>query len=434
MKIEREILEDKLKDIIKDYAKNRKVVQQVTQELINKNMLEGDISSIFKFTTPISNVNDFVLYVFTKAMFKATKEIRIDPTTYFTKIEIEDGDKWKQETIKEQDKEPVVFRDCIKINNNTWLTTVTNKDLYNMFNVRTLVYNVKTQRPLITREKANGNIIERIDINPKAVHEIESLIKEDLFIPDPFTINALYNENLNMEENEKARTVTFFSGELNLTDGNHRMRGEFKALVNNPTLIRNIPILLTRLTEERAKDYIFQKSQHNPLNADFKKTINPTRLSNQIIDFLNTEKKSLLKGRITKDSSQLKAKGSKAVVEFNTLADSIDLTFNPKQQTELFAMNKFIMNGLNHIINVFDILLKDYSEAKTWCMYICMLYAIKDMDDWETILDNLLLDIDIKDVQFKAINKVSVKNIMAEIKPLLPIEESDEEGVDENGE
>ena len=432
MKIEREILEDKLKDIIKEYGRSRNVTQQVTNELLNKNMIEGDVTGLFKLTTPpISSVNQFVLYAFTKALFVATKESKINPTDYFTKIEIEDGDKWKNSVAKtEKDGEPVVFRDCIKINENTWLTSLTNQEMFNLFNVRTLVYNVKTQRPLKVSER-NGKIIERIDINPTAVHEIETLISEDLFIPDPFTINAMYNENLNMEVDEKSKTITFYSGELNLTDGNHRMRGEFKALVKNPNLVRNIPILLTRLTEDRAKDYIFQKSQHNPLNEKFKKTINPGRLSNQVIEFLNTEKKSLLRGKIAKDSTMLKSAGSKAVVEFNTLADTIDFTFAPKEQSELFALNMYIMNGLNHIIHVFSNLLKEHSEPKIWCIYICMLYLVDDAEDWEKSLDDLLTDVNIDKIPFKAINKIGVRNVVAELKKFVPLT-SKYKGADNN--
>lgn len=207
MRVEREILEDKLKDIIKEYGRNRKVTQQVTNELQNKNMVEGDISGIFKLTTPISSVNDFVLYAFTKALFNATKEIKINPIDYFTKVEIEDGDKWKQEVVgKISENESIIFNPIIKINNNVWMTVKTVQELYDMFNNRVLVYNVKTQRPLRITER-NGKIIEKIDINQNSVHEMENLMLEDLYFPDPLTINALNNESLDMEENDKNKSL-----------------------------------------------------------------------------------------------------------------------------------------------------------------------------------------------------------------------------------
>lgn len=427
MIIEREILEDKLKDVISESARNRKIVQQVTQELNNKNMLDGDISGLFKFSTPISSVNDFVLYAFTKALFHATKNQNINPSDYFTKIEIEDGDKWKQEVIaKVKDKQPVIFSPVVRVNNNTWMTVKTVKELYDLFNVRTLVYNVKTQRPLKISER-NGKIIERIDINHNSVSEMESLMSDDLYFPDPLTINALMNETLDMEENEKNMSVIFNSGELDLTDGWHRLRAYFKVLVKNPNLDMNVPILLTRHTEERAKEYIYQKSKHNPINKEFVKTINPSRLSNQIVDFLNTEKKSLLRGKITKDNAMLRGMGKKSVVLFNTLADVIDLTFNPKEQSELFKMNKFIMNGLNHIASIYDDLIKEVCDDKVWVTYICLLYLIKDMEDWESILDDVLLNIDTNHVILKAINRVGIKSVINYLKPLLP-EIEEEEG------
>jgi len=426
---EREILEDKLKNLITEYARNRKVVTNITKELLNKNLDEGFTASIFKAQTPISSVNEFVLYAICKAFFKATNEEMINPERYFTKIEIEDGDKWKQEVIIEiKDEEPIIFSPIIPINNNSWLTVKTISELYGMFNIRKLVYNVKTQRPLSVRE-VNGKIIERININNNSVHQIENMIIEDLFIPDPLTINALLNESLVLEVNEKNNNITFFSGELDLTDGWHRLRGMFKALSKNPSLgDYRVPIQLTRLTEERAKDYIHQKSKHNPISEKYTKTLDPNRLSNQVVEFLNTETKSLLRGKITKDSAMLKAKNSKAVVEFNTLADTIDYTFNIKEQTDLYNANKYIMNGLNHIISK----LKEPTEIKIWCIYVCILYTIRDYQDWEDILDDILSNINYNIIEFKNLNKITILNMVKEINKLLPEDiEEDELGEDE---
>ena len=90
------------------------------------------------------------------------------------------------------------------------------------------------------------------------------------------------------------------------------------------------------------------------------------------------------------------------------------------------------MNGLNHIIHVFRNLLKEHSEAKIWCIYICMLYLVDNADDWEKLLDDLLTEVNIDNIPFKATNKIAIRNVLSEIKKYLP-ETNNNKGVEDDG-
>jgi hypothetical protein len=56
------------------------------------------------------------------------------------------------------------------------------QEINELFNRRVLTYNPETQRPL-KRKEFNDKIIERIDVNPKAVKKIKNLILKGGFIP-----------------------------------------------------------------------------------------------------------------------------------------------------------------------------------------------------------------------------------------------------------
>lgn len=419
MIIEREILEDKLKDLIIENAKNRNVKKNITNILKEKNLDEGYISSIFKFQTSVAQVNQSILYVFTKAMFEATKNEKINPKNYFTELQIEEGDKWTYK-IKEKikDEEPIKFTPCVKINNYTWLTRMTVRDAYNFFESRKLVYNVKTQRPLQIK-KINERIVPRLNTNSNAIDKMKRLMAKDLYFPDPITINMLVNESLNYKENENDMSVIMYAGELNAIDGWHRLRSYFLTLVENMDWEEYIPVQLMMLTEDRAIDYIFQKSQHNPIDKEYIDSINPEKLSNQVVEFLNSERKSMLRGRITKNEAELKSSNKEYIINFNTLSNSIDLTFNPQEQTELFGLSKYMMEGFNHIINIFNNLLNEEYDEKKWCVYTCLLYLIKDSEDWKGLLDDILLDLNVDNIVFKTVNKFNIKNITTYIKDML---------------
>jgi hypothetical protein len=422
MIINREVLEEKLENVISAYAKDRKVVQKVTKELSQRNILSGDVLSIFKLNTPLLSLSSSFLYCFTKTLFNATQEHNINPAKYFTALEIETSEKWTQETTKETDKYPVVFTNAVKIQDNVWLTKISAKDLINMFSQGVLTYNPETQRPL-KRKEINDKIIERIDVNPKAVNKIKDLILTNRFIPNCITINVLQDSDAQLEENSKEQQVVVYSGNINLSDGFHRYRGIAKALLENPTLEYTSGVLLTHFDMEKAKDYIYQEQQHNPINKEYTKTLNPDKMANQVVDKINEKKDSLLKGKITKDVIMIKMK--KALVPYNVLADTIELTFNPDDTKSIVKTNTTLINGLNTIIEFNDSLLDSAVNIKYWVTYTCLIYCASKTNQDELSMDiseiyqEVLSKINFEQIEIKTINKNVIKHIVAMINSIL---------------
>lgn len=409
---DREELENILEKMISAYAKDRKVVQKVTKELNKRNVLDGDVLSIFKLNTPISSLSLSFLYCFTQELFDATQEHKLDPEKHFTQLEIETADKWSQEVKTEEDKYPVVFKNVIKIQDNVWLTKLSAQELVDMFSKRILTYNPETQRPL-KRKEFNDKIIERIDVNPKAVKKIKDLILKNNFIPNCITINVLEDSDAQIEEDLKEQSVIVYSGSINLTDGYHRFRGLVKALLENPNLEYTTGVLLTYFDVEKAKDYIFQEQQHNPINYEYTKSINPDKISNQVVVKINEKKDSLLRGKITKDSIMLKT--GQALVLHNILSDAIDLTFNPTDNKEALKVSYAVISGLNTIIELNDKLLDEPVNFKYWVVYICLIFCVYngkyDDNDTEEIIQEALLRIDMNKIELKTITKLSIRNI-----------------------
>lgn len=413
---DRDELESILEKMISAYAKDRKVIRKVTKELNNRNVLDGDILSIFKLNTPISSLSLSFLYCFTEALFDAIQEFygkqehRIDPVKHFTPLEIETAEKWSQEIVTEDDKYPVVFQPVIRIQNG-WLTAMSIKDINNLFSRRILTYNPETQRPL-KRKEVNDQIIERIDINPKSVTKIKNLFLNDDFLSNCITINVLEDSDVQLEYDPSSSSVSIYSGSINLTDGYHRYRGMAKALLENPDLEFIQGIILTHFDVEKALKFIHQEQQHNPIDKKFTKTINPSNMSNNVVTKINEKNDSMLRGKITKDPIMLKT--GKSLILYSVLADVINLTFNPIDTKDMLKVSYAVISGLNSIIESNPKLLDKSVDFKYWVVYICLIFSVysgKFEEDAEDIIEKILPQINIDQIEIKAINKSSIRHI-----------------------
>jgi hypothetical protein len=140
-------------------------------------------------------------------------------------------------------------------------------------------------------------------------------------------------------------------------------------------------------------------------------------LSNQVVDKLNEKKDSMLKGEITKDAIMLKT--NKALIEYNVLADAIELTFKPNDTKSALKTSATLIKGLNAIIEINESLLDKVVNFKYWAVYVCLVYCVSnnkiienDNIDVTEVYKQVLSGINIEEIEIKSINKNSIKHIV----------------------
>lgn len=411
MLVNRGELHNEIREIIGEFAHDKKVKASVGKYFIDKGMFEAEALNIFAQRTPLETLSDLVIGIFISALYEVLGKDynRINPSKYFTENEILVINNYKT-TKKENAKFPVIFEDIKQLNDNQWYTHLTAQQISELYAKRIITYNSETQRQLKTVVK-NDKIITKIDINKKSVQEIKQRILDGKFISNFITINILEN---GMEEfyftNDNLKIM---AGELSIIDGFHRSLAIIEAIQENPNLEFNIGVVITHFDKEVAQRFIVQEDQRNKINSKYIKSLDAERKSNIIVKKINESSNSYLKGKITTDSYKLKTK--QALIMFDVLSDSIDLVFKPKENIDIINYSKYIIDGLNLIIEDNTKLLEECKYEKLWISYIVILKELYGIDNWEDSLLSMVRNLNIDDIQYNYINTAMINRIKREL-------------------
>jgi hypothetical protein len=408
MLTERFDLEKELNKIISENSKDRNVKAAVIEEFTSRNILAGDATDIFTLRLPLSVVSQVVLYVFTKALYQATKSDNINPAKYFTELEIKEGNEYILD-VKDNTKYPLIFKNVRRLNDDMWITSMTAQDIVELYGKRVIIYNPETQREL-KRKEYHDKIVEQIDINKSSVQEIKKDILKNKFISNFITFNVLQNGSENFEYNDKNEEFIIHSGEVNILDGWHRSLGIVYAVQENNKVDFRIGIILTNFEVEKAQRYIVQEDKKNKMKKTTIKQKDVDNFSNLIVRKINENSNSYLASKIVSDNLIIK-KGDGLVIS-NVLRDAIELTFNPKNTQDFIKYSKIIIDGLNHIIECKPELLENYViNQHVWVLYVCLIEKFYQRPDWKKQISDNIERFDVEQVPTKIVNKTFIKNL-----------------------
>jgi hypothetical protein len=181
------------------------------------------------------------------------------------------------------------------------------------------------------------------------------------------------------------------------------------ALQENPELNGCFEVRITYFDTDKAKAFIVQEDKKNKINAHYIKSLDTNKLSNLIVKKLNENSNSYLRGKITTDKIYIK-KG-KALIMFDVLSDAIEFTFKPMQNADIIQQGKFILNGLNYILEEHEGYLDETNEL-IWSAFIVMLSKVYKNKNWQASIDVMLKKMRvIKEMYCGNINKGTIKKL-----------------------
>jgi len=415
MKTERENLEKELNIILSIYNAHHnasgKVKEEVVKKMAQHGITPGEVYDIFSKRIPLQTVTLPMLCLLTMYLYETGIEEaeRIKPDKYFTEFEITEAKKFYKEK-ENQNKYPIVFENVMKFDEDYFVTKISIQTLNSLISKAVLTYNPETQRPLLS--KAYGDrIIQEIDINLKSVRDIKNNILQGKQIPDFITFNLLQNGNDNFEYDADNKTLTIYSGELDMADGFHRIMGALQAYRENPNIDFYYGLIITNWDVSKTLRYIHQEDLKNKLKKSFKKAINPDKFSNLIVKKINENTDSYLRGLITTDKEIIRA--NKAVIMFDVLSDAIDILFKPSENVNVVKYSKWLIDGFNYIIEEKPDLLKE-TEQLLWIAYTIILKEYYETDNWQEKVKFAISKInkkDLEDIRYRDINKILINKI-----------------------
>jgi hypothetical protein len=396
MKKDRGVLEDVLNKLFEEYNRDSEVIFNVKKELAEYDINVGIATGILNTTIPIQTQSASVLCLVTLALYHATNKSIIKPEDYFFDEEIETAKKPKKQP--ELKKNYVEINDIKQVAEDQWITTMTYKQVAELYSVGRVKYNKDTQRNTIFREYGD-KIIEAININKGSVKEIKELMLKGLFIPNTITFNILATGKEHFEIDNRNKSMRVYDS-LDIIDGFHRSLSLIEAISENPELEQTIEVRITNFNVDKCHRFIVQEDKKNKIDKKYIQTINVEEFENKVVKQLNERSDSELMGKITTSIIFYRNQG---YVLGNVLADAIKHNFEIKSMRDVNNVSDFLIEGFVEIIGKFINDFKNLEESRkinvktyssTFIGYITLLSELKETKNWESKLDEILNQID----------------------------------------
>lgn len=405
MLISREAIEKKVNILLSEYNAKRVTRDKVVKYFVAKGFFPGEIQDIFSKRRPIEMVSDLELCLITIALSQVDDSII--PSKFFNKNEIHIAEQFSK-TNETESKFPIVLEKVLQVDEDRWFTFLDLQTIGKLYSSGAIIYNPETQRNLKIKEFEN-NIVKEININKIAVQEIKQLMLENKFIFNTLTFNLQQDGEEEFEYDSKKSKFIITKGNIAVLDGWHRSLSMLYALQENPELNGCFEVRITYFDTDKAKAFIVQEDKKNKINAHYIKSLDTNKLSNLIVKKLNENSNSYLRGKITTDKIYIK-KG-KTLIMFDVLSDAIEFTFKPMQNADIIQQGKFILNGLNYILEEHEGYLDETNEL-IWSAFIVMLSKVYKNKNWQASIDVMLKKMRvIKEMYCGNINKGTIKKL-----------------------
>ena len=349
MKKERIEIEDKIIEILTILNRNGQVKELIKSDLLNDYMNKFVLTKTLSLNLPLNNRSVAELFHISRLI--NTLQPRIKLEEYFTGDEMTQAIENKN-NIKIDDNPLIELGNVLHSKNNnedTWITIVTYKQIYEWMKSGKLIYNMETQRQGRLKKIKNEMIIIPY-INDQSVEDIKEAMLKNEFYSNMISFNIAPDYNHKLEYNSTEKTLiidTTIFDNIAVTDGYHRCSGVVEALEINPNLEGELYLKITNMSIEKAQKFIRQESKTNTQDRDALEKYNPSNKITMFIKNINEKGNS--------DSNALYRKIDMGVNTPDTwilfevfkeglmLSGFIDDINNTNSEVELSKMENFIV-------------------------------------------------------------------------------------------
>ena len=342
---DREKLEITLYGVFDNYSEVTNVTNSVEDYFKEKGILPGDILKIVGKNNPLEMQKEYMLYFITDSFYRATNEPVLNPEKWFTEREIKEYKNYKETRNEPKEKFPLVIKGVKRIADDFYRFDTSIATIKEWAERRLFSYNFDTQR---NPDLKDGILVPSID--KQSVQEIADRINQGRFYSNHLTFNLLSTGEEKFEYESKNRVLTIFEGDINIIDGFHRVLGILKATSMNENAEYITGVNITNFDVEKARDFIVQENKRNEINRVQLKSWDKERFESVVIDKINTDPNSELKGLISSDERAVNSK--KSMVYFEHLEKAIKSNFNIKNLRESRIIAKVLTEGFNEIVGI----------------------------------------------------------------------------------
>ena len=397
MLIARETLDEELRKQIIKLIERQSLYLELDKRYNIPTTISADICSNRR---DIGEVSDFIAFAFLDVL--DTNRIQY----FYTKEEIDTYSKQKYSIQKV--KLPIIFKNMVQVAIDQWIGTISAKKLIQLKEAQLIKYNENTQRTLqrITRGE---NKYYKIALNKKSISEIKEAFENGTYISDDITLNVPSDLISFVTKRNKSGIVDIVVNApaiMDILDGYHRYISLSQVIRDNPDFDYPMEIRIVSFSEEKAKQFIYQKDQKTKMKQIDSAAMNQYSPANAVVTSLNTNPGSNLRGMITK-TANIDPAFLAAIISFYyfntpkkkyTVKETLDVTNDLQQKFNTLVTAD--TNWLDH----------EFTEKEIQTIMFCFYNGIDDPNKIRQMIDGTT-DIDPQHFKLNQNSKVKRKLI-----------------------
>ena len=347
------------KQIMKIVTKNDLIDKVCVYAEHNYDFPYVKIMDYLTLRNPLMEANEFHLFCILDSIEKTTKEAsdiyKSKIPEYFTESEIKNHSNTK---LKEKKiKFPLRFK-AVQITETQWITKIDFKTLMKFRAVQLINYDENQQRTM-QRIVHGDTEYYRIKIDKDTVSNIEKSYLDGSYIPTPFTFNIPAESNaVFYYDEERSELIIKELEKFDITDGYHRYVAACKACDSNKLFNFTMELRITNFPDYKARHFIYQEDQKVKMTKSESNTYNQNSLANQVVEKLNDNPLSNIKGLISRNDG---------LIKYSDLAEMIQFYYLSKDSAKSKTSNQIVISVAKELMENFNILTESnekYLEEK----------------------------------------------------------------------
>ena len=345
----------------------------------------------------LNDINETILLLMYEALTQY-ETFKLKPVSdYFTELEVQEAKAVYIKTAKA--KLPVKFPILAKLTDGeNFLSVMSVQDIAALKSAGLIQWKEGMQREVVLTKLSDNEFVGHIKYDDERAREIGKSMIDGPFYPNSLRWHIVANE---CDYEVKDDCVVLKAGYVAEIDGQHRDKGSEYALIQNPDIIMQMPIVLTVGSRSMAQSIINQDEKRAPINKDvvaqyknaagnkIAKLVYGSDELDRVLRFTDTEQ-----GIRVKQGFFIKSEFGAAIEKYYTARSNV----------EQRKIAEWLIEFFNELATLKYDDFENFRTAKTITAnhemiihYVYWSKLLKDKNDWKECLNKIISDFNFND-------------------------------------
>lgn len=330
-------------------------------------------SDYISMRLPLEQASEFILFCLLDGIEKVINKNKTDIDKFFTMQEFKTYKDSKYEV--NEIKFPLRLK-MIQVADDQWIGKIDTKTLMNFRKAQLINYNANAQRTMQRIVKGEKEYY-KITINKETVSAIKGLVKKNVYIPTPFTLNIPTDSNSDFYYDEDRCELVIKSLEVfDISDGYHRYV-TFCSIHDDDkegNFNYNMEFRIINFPDDKVQQFIYQEAQQTKMRRIDSNSFNMNKAANVVVTRLNENPMCNLQGLISRNQG---------IIHFGYLADFVNYFYfrkenKAKEKTITISAIKELTDNFNMLTEYDSVYLEKEYSFKQLAAVMCMFDYFKD--------------------------------------------------------